>query len=165
MKLFPESGTLLVDLVALTVACELLGLTDALGDSEFWRNGGWFQPIPAAPSSLPTLVQRFSVNAVAWMAGSAASANLFPFGEDRESDASSNQQQRSAIGSSLTDAAVFTVIRLFLGAAVAAFASTVRGSLYGGDHYFLEILRECYVVGLSVTAARYMYSRLDDYYK
>ena len=61
------------DFLALLLASQLIGLLEVVNDPEFIRNGGWFQSIPAVPSTLDELVQRISTFAILWAAASSSS--------------------------------------------------------------------------------------------
>jgi len=160
----------MVDLASIAIACQLLGLTDALNDPEFVQRGGWLQPIPAIPSSLSTLVMRFSLNAVAWTTATSATSTLtwwWPSNQSTETEETSgdSQQQRrrerSVIGTTVANSAVFVMIRLQLLLLMALFGAG-RGDDDDFTGHVVEILRESYVVGLTTTTFRYLYSILHD---
>jgi hypothetical protein len=57
------------DLLAIVLACQLLGLSDAL-QSEAFARGGWVQPVTLNSfRSIPLLLQRFSIDTILWFAG------------------------------------------------------------------------------------------------
>lgn len=62
-----EPGPLTVDILAIVVASQLIGLVDVLNDASFWENGGFSQPLPAVPATLDDFVQRTSSGCVCWI--------------------------------------------------------------------------------------------------
>jgi len=157
-----------VDLLALAVACQLLGLLDALNDPEFFVKGGWFQPIPAAPPSLPTLASRFAVNAVAWIVASLAataraSSEILPVSTSEDEPDSAVVGLRSLPSTFLA----FFALRLLFGVAISYLDGNNAGGQAGGPlslpmpPTIVESLRECYVIGLATTAGRFIASTIN----
>ena len=72
-----EGQQVVADLCALLLATELQGLLDVINAADFVAKGGWFQPVPNLAhemSTLPILVQRFSIDSVLWLLSSYLSA-------------------------------------------------------------------------------------------
>jgi len=145
-----DSGLLFADIMAIAIACQLMGLLDVLGDPTFWTNGGWFQSIPAAPSTLPVLIQRFSLNCVFFVVVSLSLNNAY---DDNNKSAASSQQ---IIISSLQRSGVYAVLRIVMGALLSLMLS--ENPAFSMD--MMQVLRECYVVALATTAARYIFYSL-----
>lgn len=143
-----DSGPLLADIMAIAIACQLMGLLDVLGDSSFWANGGWFQPIPAAPSTLPVLIQRVSLNCVLFFVAS-LSLNAY-----NDKSASSPQQ---IMLSALQRSGVYAALRIATEALLSLMLVPENPAL---SMDLIQVLRECYVVALSTTAARYVFYNL-----
>jgi hypothetical protein len=142
-----EPGVFFADLFGLAIACELLGLLDVVvNDPSFYKNGGWFQPIPAVPSTLSILVQRFSLNSVLYIG-----TVLLLMGGVGKEDVSSPQ---TVLQTSLRTSFVFTMVRLIVGAML-AFTTASKGGL-DSNFDIVEMLRECYFVALATTAGRYV---------
>ena len=135
-----DQGLLISDVLAAIVACQLLGLHDALDNPTFWANGGWFQP-PTVPSSLPILVSRISVNSLCWIAASLPLSGYKVKGSS--SDVIANGFQISA---------GFVSFRLLVAFCIASGQANDMGTM--------QILRECYFVSLAVVGARYTYHQL-----
>ena len=147
---------LFADLIAIAVACELMGLLDVLGDPAFWKNGGWLQSIPAAPSTLPVLVQRLSINSVLFV-----TASLGLNGYNNNNHQTSTKS--SVLTTALQTSGVFAVVRIAVGVALSAtmLSENSTASFSWDDVLVVEVLRECYVVALATTAGRYvLYSLL-----
>jgi hypothetical protein len=139
-----DTGILFTDLAALALACQLMGLLDVLNDPSFVQNGGWFQPVTSAPT-LPMLFQRFSTNSVLCIA-SAASVSAF--------QPESLVSGKAVLTTAVQSAVAFSLLRLLLGVAP-AFMSTSYDEVIVTNS-IVELLRECYVVTLVVTAGRYI---------
>ena len=135
-----DRGLLIADLLASIVACQLLGLQDALDSPTFWENGGLLQP-PTVPSSLPVLVSRISVNSFCWIA---ASLSLSGYKGMRSSS--------DTIASGLQVTAGFVGLRLLIAVLIAL--------LQASDMDTVQLLRECYFVALAAVGARYTYHQL-----
>lgn len=142
-----DPGILCTDLLALAVACEMMGLLDVLiGDPNFWKNGGWFQPIISeAPSTLPILLQRFSTNGVVYIACAASLGAYQP---------ASMQSTKAVLTTVLKSAAAFSFSRVVLGVAIALLTKS-SGELFITAN-LVELIRECYFVVLATAAGRYI---------
>ena len=166
-----DTGLLFADIMAVAIACQFMGLMDVLGDSDFWKNGGWFQPIQllytstttSSPSTLPVLVQRFSLNTILWVA---ASWCLGGYNADSSSSSSApttttTTQQDTLLLSALQRSAVYSVLRTVMGVAMSLWLVSSSSS---DNHHptlasledMIQILRECYTVSLTAIAARYV---------
>ena len=116
-----DIGRISWDILALLVAFELEGLVDALNAPEFLANGGWLQaPPPMADSTLPTLVQRLSVNGVLWilMACVTGAVNLQQQHDSKRIDGSTDSPRKmknDRTRQSIMSFVGFLVLRLLLG--------------------------------------------------
>ena len=157
MELFEQPGLLTADIFAIAIASQLMGLLDVLNDPDFWQNGGWFQSIPTVPTTLGTLVQRFSALTITWVIcaffrGGYTNEAL----ESTTSDDTKEDKIPPSIRSSFNIWTSFCIIRLASGSVLAYVLtqSVMDANLVG------EIARQCYVVGLTTFTARYLYARL-----
>ena len=143
---------LFVDIITVAIACQLLGLLDVVNDPAFWKNGGWLQPIPAAPSTLPILVQRFSINGILYVGTALFLGSLV-------NDAVA--APKTVLWAALRTSSVFSLVRLIVGVTLAATISS-EGDFSATQQLdvVLELLRECYFVALATTAGRYVIYRL-----
>lgn len=143
-----NKGLILTDLVGVLVACQIIGLLDVLNDPSFYDNGGWLQPIPSFPSSLPTLVQRIAFYSTLFV----SSSPLLGFYKQNLNVIKSHAEIQTAIAFSFVG---------FLGATIIA-ASSLGGyseffqSAYGS----FGAMRDCYVIVLVTWAARFLYRSL-----
>lgn len=148
LDLFPtlDPALLVADLLALAIACQLMGLTDVLNNPIFWKNGGWFQPIIVAESTLPVFFNRFSLNSCVYVA-SAASLGAY----QREVLQSTNAVLTSAFQSTVA----FSILRAALGIGMAYMTSSPE--LISADlHVVVALFRDCYFVAIATTAGRYI---------
>lgn len=186
-KVTPQMSSLLLldptmvkaDLLAVLIACQLLGLLDVLASDAFASSGGWLQPIPMIPSTLPILAQRCATNALVYCGGvvvvAATTAMVATSGGDNtlkssESIPSSLPTTRKWVVSTLQLVGAFSMLRLLVGFAVKfawiATSSHTDGSLMlfveqqPQNLLLWEILRECYVVTLMIVAGRYLCHKL-----
>lgn len=141
-----DAGIVASDLVSLVLAFEFMGLLDVLNDPAFVSNGGWLQAIPAAPATLPTLVQRLSINSAIYLT---VCTILGAFSTKKL--ASTMDQIRI---SGLQNGVAFGAARILL-AALLANSGTVNGMDWS------QLLRECYFVVLATTSSRYLLYRLN----
>lgn len=139
-----NSDYIFADVVAIFLACQLLGLLDVLNDSDFWSSGGWLQPIPAAPRSLPTLVQRTALNSVVYLCVSVPLDML------------RRDSKPTMLMPFLRFGPAFLLARILAELAVQGVAldNTFDSNLA------LELARESYFVVLFIATARYCYSLL-----
>lgn len=70
-----DANLLTLDILAVVVASQLVGLVDVLNDASFWEKGGWAQPLPAVPATLGSFVQRVSSGSVCWIISSLWGSN------------------------------------------------------------------------------------------
>jgi hypothetical protein len=132
----PEPRLLAVDVISVAIAVHLMAFSDVLSDP--------LQFLPPNPSPLPTLMQRDSLLTVCWIL-SALCLN----GYQQETVAS----DLSVVRSTTRIAAMFTVLRVVSGAAVAYFASN---SFEGW-----ECLLQCYMTAVTVGALRFFYGQCN----
>jgi hypothetical protein len=173
--------TLLVpDLLGVAVACELLGLLDAVNEPSFLQNGGWLQSAGGVPTTLPLLISRFSTNSVFWIA-SCFAISKYTSGKENDgvisndNDSKSNTKDtsnamasgQSAVGYALRIGALFCILRIALTLAVAVAVAVATAGATGWDSSttatidaLLGVLRECYVVVLVTAATRYVVQAL-----
>jgi hypothetical protein len=151
------------DVLGMAVACQLLGLVDAVTAQDFVTNGGWFQPITVQSSTttLPTLVQRFSVNTVVWT----MAATVLPLLPTAASGTRPEYYGEMMLQDSLWNTrkifvlvlVVFVLLRVTLDVGVVAFLM-VTGTAHDLPNELqlrmLETLRECYFVGLAMATTR-----------
>jgi hypothetical protein len=121
-----DASLLVPDLLGVAVACELLGLLDAVNEPTFLQQGGWLQSVGGGvPTTLPLLVSRFSTNSVFWIMACSCLGISKP-----KSNNSSNSKDTtklnamasgpSAVGYALKIGTVFCVLRILLAVALAA---------------------------------------------
>lgn len=127
-----------VDVLAIFLSCQLMGLLDVLNDPSFWSNGGLLQPIPMIPATLDTLVQRTSAMSVSWIA-----AGILTGGYERKAVVG------SFVATSGRLVAVYTVVRVVLALAAAS----------GEGIDMFDLIRQCYYPLLLNSAFRYIYSK------
>lgn len=128
------------DLLAVIIACQLMGLLDAVNDSEFSRNGGWLQPIPAIPSTLGSFIQRVGLLSCIWLP-----LSTIHVGSPNDS-AKHHHDWISGIWYRLL---FFSLIRWGVALAMVNY--------FGQDIDVLETFRDCYLVGLTTTTFRLLY--------
>jgi len=163
--LLSDPGLWAADFLALILAAQLIGLSKIVNNPEFVRNGGWFQPIPAVPSTLGELVERISSFGVSWGIACvvvAATAGKNQGTVDANQDAESpGVGVRVLIGRNLPTLAVFAVLQV-LGTLALVGLENGNGSGISGDpsgSLLLDVLRNCYYVGLTTSGLRYLYGR------
>ena len=139
-------GLIVGDLLSIAIACQLLGLVDVLSDSEFWKNGGWFQPvnIASSTSTLPALIQRFSISSISWIAAATVGKGI----------------SAASVGSS--DVALNQSLKLLIPFAVilSSFEITSAYLCTGSPPDIIEICRLFYFTAISLVAARYLNSSI-----
>ena len=163
---------LVPDLLGVAVACELLGLLDAIQEPSFLENGGLLQSIGGIPTTLPLLVSRFSTNSVFWIIScfgisTINNSMISNDGKNNTKDTSDVMASgQSAVAYALRIGAVFCILRILLTLAVVATA-VATASATGWDSSntatvdaLLAILRECYVVVLVTATTRYVVQAL-----
>lgn len=149
---FFDTGLLVADLLAITLACQLIGLLDVINDPDFTRSGGWLQPIPSVPSTLAMLLQRITFLSSLWV-GSVVVATTTV----RTSLATKNGGRRNDDAPSLSGETIlqtlllFGVFRLAMGIALGHPTSFFESPDWAG------ILRDIYIVGLFVSSMRFFY--------
>jgi len=66
-----EPRLVAVDLLAFLIVCELIGLTDILISSGFWKQGGFLQPVTISSfSNMELLIKRDSLMSICWILSS-----------------------------------------------------------------------------------------------
>ena len=175
-RILMDPGLWISDFFALIIASQLIGLLDVVNNPEFIENGGWFQPIPAVPSTLDDLIQRISSFGILWALSSASVILLAKTTATIIRDAtttlmkqntSTNSSDRNQISKSILDRNIQTLV-LF-----GVFQILLNGIMYGFDNAaaaadnltnqngvaWLDVLRNCYYVGLFTSGSRYIYGR------
>jgi hypothetical protein len=158
---------LVPDLLGVAVACELLGLLDAIQEPNFLKNGGLLQSIGGIPTTLPLLVTRFSTNSVFWIVSCLGISAIVNDSKSNTKDTSNVMASgQSAVGYALRIGAAFCLLRIALTLAVAAAVATAAGttdwdsSTTATVDALLGVLRECYVVVLVTATTRYVVQAL-----
>jgi hypothetical protein len=158
---------LVPDLLGVAVACELLGLLDAIQEPNFLENGGLLQSIGGIPTTLPLLVTRFSTNSVFWIVSCLGISAIVNDSKSNTKDTSNVMASgQSAVGYALRIGAAFCLLRIALTLAVAAAVATAAGttdwdsSTTATVDALLGVLRECYVVVLVTATTRYVVQAL-----
>ena len=172
--LLVDPGLWISDFLALILASQLIGLLNVVNNPEFIRNGGWFQPIPAVPSTLDELVLRISSFSIMW---AIASATVISFASTTSTIGESNTSIAKETGSDRSDTNVIlkrNIQNLVIFFALQIIANWIGFELgFGNDHVnndgfligeksvipWLDVLRNCYFVGLSTSGLRFLYGR------
>jgi hypothetical protein len=141
------------DLLAIAMACQLMGLIDVLNDAEFWNHGGWFQPV-LVPTTLLTLIQRFSMNSFLWIC--VAGTIQSPAFQTKFALASS----KAARPTMMKSLSIFTLLRLGISLfPLFLVADATSPDLLNG---VATVLRECYFVAIATTTGRFVFQRLQE---
>lgn len=138
--LVQDSSLVAVDVVSIAMASQLLGLADTLNDPKFWQQGGWFQPMSAMESTLPTLVQRESILTICWLLSALAWKGY---------NANETETHQSSIASI---AVTFCGLRVALGLAMSVLGGHV-------DFDVWDSIRQCYFAIVLVGSLRFLYSQ------
>jgi len=149
-----DGGLLACDFFTILIACQLMGLVDAVNDPDFTKNGGWFQPIPAIPPTLGILINRIGLFTFLWFPISLLRIRPPPttttspmiVREGRDSTMISLDLPQTIL--------LFSVIRIVL--AVIVTVAAAQGQWESSIGY---ALRDCYFVGLAMIAFRELYRR------
>jgi hypothetical protein len=197
VSLLIDPGLWISDFMALLLASQLIGLLGVINNPEFIQNGGWFQPIPAIPSTLNDLVQRISTFAILWgiafsstiflvsvntketsttAAAAAAEAvknnNLYPNKEKQNTTSGYRDSDRNnttiILQRNIQTLILFGIFRIIISGIILSRShndhnnSNVITMISSGQTSieWLDILRDCYYIGLFTSALRYLYSRL-----
>lgn len=129
------------DVISVALASQLLGLADTLNDPNFWKQGGWFQPMSATESTLPTLVQRDSILTICWVISALAWKGYAMNNKTAE-------ESQSSIGSM---AVTFCVLRVALGF-IMSLVSHV-------DFDVWDTIRQCYYSIILIGSFRLLYNQ------
>lgn len=154
------TSLLLVDGFAIVLASQLMGLLDIVNDPEFINAGGWFQPIPAVPSTLGRLVQRIASLGTLWIL--AVTVQDTNFGRSREDSTSSRAREDESMVPVMDWQAlvIFFVLRLFGGFLLFSLGDNIIVSSFIAatkDEWIVTSLWDCYLVGLISLSLRYLY--------
>lgn len=134
-----------VDSIESCVTAASLGLSDVLDDAKFWQDGGWWQPIPAVPTSLPKLVQRIAIDG---SLVTALAAVLRLSAEDSVSSVSAILSSIVRLGIAFGVAKALIMICASLPVLLDPSSSTTVSTTV------LEALRETYFILTGILAAR-----------
>ncbi|MGK3739892.1 MAG: hypothetical protein ACI8RD_003861 [Bacillariaceae sp.] len=198
VSLLIDPGLWITDFMALILASQLIGLLGVINNPEFIQNGGWFQPIPAIPSTLDDLVQRISTFAILWgiafsstiflvsvntkqpststtAAAEAEAAvkikNLYPSEEKRNTTSGYRNSDRNnttiLLQRNIQTLILFGIFRIISGIILSGLHNdhnnddviTIISSGQTSIEW-LDILRDCYYIGLFTSALRYLYCRI-----
>lgn len=141
LKYFLNNRLLRLDVLSIFISAQLLGLSDVLIDPSFWSNGGFFQPIPAVPSTLPTLVGRVCILSLSWILSCL---------KKRDNESLFQQNDIPSTLWTLADFSFFLVTLTFL------MSSLQPPSI-------MDIVRQIWFTTLVVGTFRYLFSRLNIY--
>ena len=180
LSLLMDPGLWISDFLAVILASQLIGLLDVVNNPTFIQNGGWFQPVLVAPTTLDDLVQRISSSAIIW-AISSASVILFvktttstsTSTTSTISDLSANEKQNNSdrndvsiiLKRNIQTLVLFGILQIVLSGIIFGFHANDPDTNYGfmvdGEPVieWLDILRNCYYVGWATSALRYLYGR------
>ena len=155
-----DETLVVVDILAIAIAAQLIGLLDVVNNPEFIQNGGWFQPIPAIPPTLNVLIQRFSILTISWMTVALLFRKDSFVGSG--SGAGDDESSITTIQTGLRILLDFTILRLVVGILFFFVGATggIDDDPLNLSFVLLQLLRDCYFVGLSVTGFRFLYGRL-----
>mmetsp|Transcript_29981 Transcript_29981/g.64212 ORF Transcript_29981/g.64212 Transcript_29981/m.64212 type:complete len:255 (+) Transcript_29981:34-798(+) len=163
VALLTDPGLWVTDLLALILASQLIGLLDVVNNPEFIQNGGWFQPIPAVPSTLDDLVQRISSFGITWGVASASTVFFAKASTDaNETEGSADRNDTTAIlNRNIQTLVLFAALQITANGIFFGFVDNNNGFIADGTPavHLLDVLRNCYYVGLSSFALRYLYGR------
>jgi hypothetical protein len=172
-----DPGLWTSDFLAILLASQLIGLLDVVNSAEFIQNGGWFQPIPAVPSTLDDLVRRISSFAVLWAIASASvisfakktTTTTNPSSKNVASTTVVQQQTNRSDGSDTSEIlkrniqtlVVFGVLQIVGNGIILGMDNSNDGLVADGNAAlsWLNVLRNCYYVGLSTSGLRFLYGR------
>jgi hypothetical protein len=166
-SLLLDPGLWVADLLAVILASQLIGLLDIVNSAEWIQKGGWFQPL-AMPSTLDDLVERISFFAITW---SIASASVFSFANTsstivNKKNSSSDRNDTSVIlKRNVQTLAVFGVLQIVGNGIVFGISGALANNndvlLMDGTSAipWLDVVRNCYYVGLSTSGLRFLYGR------
>ena len=160
-----DPGLWITDFLALILASQLIGLLNILNSPEFIRNGGWFQPIPAIPSTLDDLIQRISAFGILWAISSVSVANLSKTiggTDDATTQLNRNNSDRdyfsTLLNRNIQTLVLFGFFQILFNTTMLGFGGT-DGLANQNGIMLLDVLRNCYYVGLSTSGLRYIYIR------
>jgi hypothetical protein len=154
------ASLLLVDGFAIVLASQLMGLLDIVSDPDFINAGGWFQPIPAVPSTLGRLVERIASLGTLWILVVTVQDNIL--GRSREDSTNMRAREDESMVPVMDWQAlgVFFVLRLSGGFLLFSLGDNITISSFieaTKDDWIVTSLRDCYLVGLISLSLRYLY--------
>ena len=163
VALLMDPGLWTSDFLALILASQLIGLLNVINSPEFIANGGWFQPIPAVPSTLDDLVQRISSFAITWAIASTSVVSLTKTtANDAVQQNSSDEGDTSIIlQKNIESLAVFGILQIIGNGIVSGLEGANDLANIDGNPVmpWWDIVRNCYYVGLSTSGLRYLYDQ------
>ena len=144
-QIMVSPAILIGDMMAIALASQLLGLVDVLDNPDFWKNGGWLQPmnVASSASTLPILVQRFSILSLAWIFLAAVFNGL---GDD------SVETPEIALQSALKLLVPFSLTVILL--------EVAESTLSAAQMDIFDVARICYFAASFIIAGRYVISRI-----
>jgi hypothetical protein len=140
-----DPSLIVVDLFAIAIACQLLGLLDAVNDPVWIAKGGWAQPLEA-PKTLGVLVQRFSTISVSWI-----SVGLLLNGYQTSPSSSSPAESQVSFFQHL-----FRIWACFVVVMLAVDVGFSEILFQRGEFHLTQIARQSYFVGLTIPAFRFL---------
>jgi len=160
-----DSDLLVADLLAIILASQLIGLVDIVNTPEFILAGGWFQPLPAVPSTLGSLVQRIAGLSVLWVISVIATTSIKTTGlKEKEPKLSTADGMLFLKKEDAQSFALFCLLRIALAISQSFFLSTNENSMaFIQTADWIASFRDCYFVGLFTIALRYLYYRYFPY--
>jgi hypothetical protein len=127
-------------------------LLDIVNSPEFVQAGGWFQPIPAVPTTFGLLMQRISTLGAMWLSSVTVVETLWnPKAQQGGSPTAWIQP------SDWMTFAVFCSLRLLMGCVLDFVSAYNVASTSVNNDLILITLRDCYFVGLFTFTLRYLY--------
>jgi hypothetical protein len=174
-----QPGLLITDTLAIAIASQLMGLLDVLNDPIFWSKGGWFQPLPVIPSTLGILVERFATLTVTWIGVALLVSSSVPSSSSSTKKLSPNISKEmdtslSLFGNQIMSMdepslkqllkvwVVFSLTRIGFGVALHSLLQTGPGwtvDTIVTTEILSDLIRQCYIVGLTIPTARFGYRR------
>jgi len=172
--LIMDQGLWVSDFLAMVLASQLIGLLNIVNNPEWIRKGGWFQPI-GMPSTLDDLVLRISYFSIVW---AVAATSVIFYTKTMTASAlngtSTNVEQNSSDRNDISvilirniqTLAVFGILQIVANGIIFGLGDAIGltnndGLLVDGTSAipWLDVLRNCYYVGLSTSGLRFLYGR------
>jgi hypothetical protein len=155
---FNPSWLSLSDCLAIVLASQMIGLLDIVNSTEFVQAGGWFQPMPAVPTTFALLVKRM-VNLAALRIVSLTLVETLLSQKIQQQDVTTTWIQPS----DWISFAAFCGLRLIGGCAVYLMSDESHDIAlmhvfeYQNYDWILISLRDSYFVGLFTLTLRYLF--------